>query len=294
MPSHCQPVDTAQQVIQSVPSPAPTLSTQGTQPGGGNCQPCPVDCNKPKVGEPHTCINKPGCKEHWCSQCPKGGQWGNHLTKGHDKWLKLFLKHKEKQKQKFAQNQEQTQATAANTNQGSANQGESTLGSNGAANVSLPSLSQMFCHTYVMFNDSSDNESSWSFGWTLLKCLWPDASEVSVATTPFLSTVSWEGYPGWWHNMLHRKYIWPTIHVLCFQLSLKHLVNLCCQCDCGIRTCLRSLLPLSYGTRDWSLWEEAQLLETIKDLAHVSFGVIMHQHDIGTSSKFPSAQGFSA
>ena len=82
-PSQCQPVGTTpQQVTQMAPAPAPT--NQGTQPGGGNCQPRQVDCTKPKEGEPHTCVNEHGREEHWCSWCPKGGQWGNHLTNGHN------------------------------------------------------------------------------------------------------------------------------------------------------------------------------------------------------------------
>ena len=160
-PSQHQPVDAMpQQVIQ--PAPVPALSTQGAQPGGGTCQPCQLDCTKPNDGEPHTCINEHGCKGHWRSQCPKAGQWGNHLTNGHDKWLKLFLEHKEKQKQKAAQDlQGQTPATAANNNQGSVNQDKSTPGSMhcGAAIVTLSSLFQMFCCTHVTFNDSSDDES---------------------------------------------------------------------------------------------------------------------------------------
>ena len=43
----------------------------------------------------------------------------------------------------------------------------------GVANVLLSSLSQMFHCTCVTFNDNSDNESTWSFGQMLLKCLWP-------------------------------------------------------------------------------------------------------------------------
>ena len=140
----------------------PTPPAQGTQPGGGNRQPHQVDCTKPKEGKPHTRINERGCKEHWCSCCPKGGRWGNYLTEGHNEWLKLLLECKEKQKQKAAQGQQgQVQAPAAKNNQESANQGESMLGSmhRGAANVTLPLLSQMFRHTYVTFNDSSDDES---------------------------------------------------------------------------------------------------------------------------------------
>ena len=65
---------------------------------------------------------------------------------------------------------------ATNTNQESTNQGKLTPGSMhhcGAANVTILSLSQMFCHTYVMFHDSCDDDSTQSFGRTLLKCLWP-------------------------------------------------------------------------------------------------------------------------
>ena len=70
--------------------------------------------------------------------------------------------HKVRQKQKAAQNsQEQPENTAATKNQGSANQGKWTLGSmhHGLANVSLPSLSALFCCTYVMFIDSGDDDS---------------------------------------------------------------------------------------------------------------------------------------
>ena len=57
-PAQHQPVGASlQQVTQPC---APALSTQGTQPGGENCQPHQVDCNKPKDSEPHTCINKCG------------------------------------------------------------------------------------------------------------------------------------------------------------------------------------------------------------------------------------------
>ena len=110
----------------------------------------------------HTRINNHGWEEHWCSKCPNGGCWGNHLTDGHAKWLKSFLEYKAKQKQKAEQNaQEQPGNSAANNNQGYANQGESTLGSmhRGPANVSLPSISDLFCCAYVMFNDSSDKDS---------------------------------------------------------------------------------------------------------------------------------------
>ena len=122
-PSQCQPVGTTpQQVTQPAPALAPAPSTQDTQSGGGNHQPHQVDHNKPKDREPYTCVNEHRCKEHWCSQCPKGGRWGNHLTEGHDQWLKLFLECKKKQKQKSTQNQqEQTQTTATNNNQGFAN-----------------------------------------------------------------------------------------------------------------------------------------------------------------------------
>ena len=138
-------------------------STQGAQPGGGTCQPHPVDCTKPKDGEPHTHMNERGRKEHWCSRCPKGGQRGDRLTNGHDKWLKSFLECKEKQKQKAAQDQQgQTPATATNDNQGSVNQGKSMPGSmhRDTANMTLPSLSQMVCCAHVTFNDSSFNEST--------------------------------------------------------------------------------------------------------------------------------------
>ena len=82
----------------------------------------------------------------------------------------------EKQKQKAAQDQHaQTPVNATNTNQGSVNQGKSIHGSmhHGTANMTLPSLSQIFCHTCVTFNDISDDDSVWSFGQTLFKCLLP-------------------------------------------------------------------------------------------------------------------------
>ena len=52
--------------------------------------------------------------------------------------------------------------TTTNNNQGSANRNKLILGSMhcGEANVSLPSLSQMFHCMHVTFNDSSDDESS--------------------------------------------------------------------------------------------------------------------------------------
>ena len=73
MPAPGQPVGTTpQQVTQPAPAPAP--SAQGTQVDGGTHQPCQVDCTKPKEREPHTCVNEHGRKNHWCSQCPKGGR----------------------------------------------------------------------------------------------------------------------------------------------------------------------------------------------------------------------------
>ena len=136
---------------------------QGAQSGNGSgsCTPRPVDCTKPNEGEPHTWVNDRGREEHWCSKCPSGGCWGNHLTDGHANWLKSFLEYKAKQKQKAEQNgQEQPSNSAKNNNQGSAKQGESTLGSthHGSANVSLPSILALFHCTYVTFNDSSDED----------------------------------------------------------------------------------------------------------------------------------------
>ena len=67
-----------------------------------------------------------------------------------------------------------TPATVANANQEFVNQGESIPGSmhrGGAANVTVPSLSQMFCCTHVAFNENSDKDSVQSFGRTPIKCL---------------------------------------------------------------------------------------------------------------------------
>ena len=150
------------QTEQPSPAPAPAPSNRGTQPGNGSRTPRQVDRTKPKEGEPHTRINDRGREEHWCSKCPHGGRWGNHLTDGHADWLKSFLEYKAKQKEKAAQNdQERTGTPATSTNQESANQGETTLGSmhRGSANVSLPSLLALFRRTYVTFNDSSDEDS---------------------------------------------------------------------------------------------------------------------------------------
>ena len=145
-------------------STASAPSNQGRQLGNGSGSRTPRqgDCTKPKEGEPHTRTNDRGYEEHWCSKYPNGGSWGNHLTDGHADWLKSFLKCKSKQKQKAAQNgQEQPENTATTNNQGSANQGKSTLGSMhcGSANTSLPSLSALFHCTCVTFDDSSDDDS---------------------------------------------------------------------------------------------------------------------------------------
>ena len=162
-PTTQQKLADGNQVQTTQLSTASALSNQGTQSGNGSGSrtPSPVDCAKSKEGEPHTQTNDHGCKEHWCSKCPNSGRWQNRLTDGHAEWLKSFLKYKAKQKQKDAQNsQEQPDNTATNNNQGSANQGK-TLESmhRGSANVSLPSLSALFRHTYVTFNNRSDKDS---------------------------------------------------------------------------------------------------------------------------------------
>ena len=143
-------------------SPAPAPLNQGTQLGNRSHTPHQVDCTKPIKGEPHTRIHDCGREKHWCTKCPNGGCWGNHLTDSHADWLKSFLEYKAKQQEKAAQKAlEQAGRTETSGNQGSSNQGESTVGSmhRGSANVSLPSLSALFRRTYVTFDDSSDEDS---------------------------------------------------------------------------------------------------------------------------------------
>ena len=92
-------------------------SNQGAQLGNGSrsCTPRSVDCTKPKEGELHTQVNDRGQEEHWCSKCPNGGRWGNHLTDGHANWLKLFLEYKAKQKQKAEQEGQEEQPSTSVT-----------------------------------------------------------------------------------------------------------------------------------------------------------------------------------
>ena len=124
--------------------------------------------------------------------------------------------------------------------------------------------------------------------WVYLK-FWSDAAQVSMATSTLLGAMSWEGYPGWWLNILHRKDAWSLLHVPFLQLFLKCLVNLCHQVSHGVRCHPCSLAPLNCGNQDSGLWEKAWSMETVPNLAHVSHGAIMHQCDISTSSKSPSA-----
>ena len=58
-----------------------------------------IDHTVPVSDKPCTHISQStGEEEHWCGKCAKGGHWGNHLSKDHDKWLKDFHKKQAKWK----------------------------------------------------------------------------------------------------------------------------------------------------------------------------------------------------
>ena len=127
------------------------------QGGNGNSQ-FTIDRCAPKEGEPHTRISdKNGKEERWCSRCPHGGRWGNHLSEGHDKWLKEFKEYKAK---KDAARKAKEEAKSSEANESGPDSMHKTTVSEAnisQANVSQP-MASLLRRRYVKFYDSDDEE----------------------------------------------------------------------------------------------------------------------------------------
>jgi len=72
-----------------------------------------IDRNPPATGEPHERFNSDVNKtEYWCSDCPNGGRWGNHLSgQGHIDFRAAMKTRRDAKKQ--AKKSDSTSTTAA-------------------------------------------------------------------------------------------------------------------------------------------------------------------------------------
>ena len=154
------------------PAPAPTPApSPSPAPAQGSCsrRQRVVDRVPPGKGEPHTRVNsQTGREEHWCSACPDGGRWGNHLTSGHAEWLVEFRASQRRREEQRAAREAETQSPSAAT-QGpntsgddssptETSQGPSSMRRSAAA---VAPLTNMLRRTCVSFQDSdSDSDSS--------------------------------------------------------------------------------------------------------------------------------------
>ena len=107
-----------------------------------------IDRVAPVGDEPRTRISdKTGREEHWCGKCPKGGRWGNHLSKDHDKWLEEFRK-------KQAERKMSSSSSASVASQRS--QKSNDVAPTATVTVAESPIRSLLRRTYVSFNDSDD------------------------------------------------------------------------------------------------------------------------------------------
>ena len=140
------------------PAPAPQQDT-GVTPRAHAFRARPViDRNPPKQGEAHSRLNpETGREEFWCSTCPNGGRWGNHLTTGHKAWLKEYMEFKAKQRGETA-----PAATASNNDNPTSTAPQASSEAPGSMKKEAPEaakIASILKRDYVSFQDSSDDES---------------------------------------------------------------------------------------------------------------------------------------
>ena len=132
----------------------PSLFTGGSPPSkdsAGKKGKYIVDRTAPVGDEPRTRVNeKTGKEEHWCGKCPKGGRWGNHLSKDHDKWLAEYNKNKKRR--------------SNGSSSSSRREDDSTVASKKSTTDIAPApmgqvtYSSLFRGGYVSFNGDSDED----------------------------------------------------------------------------------------------------------------------------------------
>ena len=133
---------------EDVPSKPSTIKLPEKDRGGNI-----IDRKAPTGDEPRTRVNEStGRDEHWCGKCPKGGRWGNHDSKGHDKWLEEFRK-------KLAERKSNGSSASVASSTGSKNDAETPVASVTVSQAN-PSkdIRSMLRRTYVSFDDSDDED----------------------------------------------------------------------------------------------------------------------------------------
>ena len=108
-----------------------------------------IDRTPPVGNEPRTRVNeKTGKEEHWCGKCPKGGRWGNHLSKDHDQWYRDFLESKKRR-----ENSDNSSRQSGTNDQRSVSSARPAP----MRSVNVSSTPRVFMRrSYVSFQDSDD------------------------------------------------------------------------------------------------------------------------------------------
>jgi hypothetical protein len=114
-----------------------------------------VDRTPPAKGEPKTRKNDRGYDEHWCSKCPNGGRWGNHLESGHDEWYKSFLEKKQKKKEAKSDSK-----SGSSSDEAKHSSPPSSMSKSSASANPVSPLRSLLRRQYVSFQDSDSEGSS--------------------------------------------------------------------------------------------------------------------------------------